>query len=131
MGECSASTRQDLDFLVIVNPNSGPGSKEHPDDAYQAALLKLSTYSNVMMVGYVLTGYATRKMEDVLSDISRYAGWSSMNSSFAMSGIFFDEAPHQPDEAASAYMRDVTKAVKETSGLQDPQLVSVNPGQDN
>lgn len=118
----------DLKFTVIVNPSSGPGSSTYPDDDYSAALLTLSTYSTVQTVGYVRTGYATRNISTILSEISRYAGWATKSSAFAMQGIFFDEAPHEYSSTAVDYMRTINEAVKNATGLQGERTVIHNPG---
>lgn len=44
--------------------------------------------------------------------------------SFAMSGIFFDESPHQYSAEAVEFMRKATQHVKDTSGLQGQKTVS-------
>jgi hypothetical protein len=119
-----AEAHPSLKFLVVVNPNSGPGTSDGVDAQYHAALLKLSTFSNIQMVGYVRTGYGTRNLTAVLSDVSIYGGWSDKNASLAMHGIFFDESPHQFTEDIAAYMRTATKAVKASAGLQGPKTVS-------
>ncbi|KAF1999704.1 hypothetical protein P154DRAFT_554565 [Amniculicola lignicola CBS 123094] len=124
----AAEAHPSLKFLVVVNPNSGPGTSDGVDAQYHAALLKLSTFSNIQMVGYVRTGYGTRNLSAVLSDVSIYGGWSDKNSSLAMHGIFFDESPHQFTEEIAAYMRTATKAVKASAGLQGPKTVIRNPG---
>lgn len=120
--------RPDLKVTVIVNPSSGPGKSQYPDAQYTAELIKLSAYRNVRSVGYVRTGYASRNISDVLSEISVYGGWASKNSSFAMSGIFFDESPHQYSADAVEFMRRASDAVKKTSGLTGEKTVIRNPG---
>jgi Spherulation-specific family 4 len=113
-----------LSFTVIVNPNSGPGSSEYPDDQYSTELQKLNAYLNVETVGYVRTGYATRNITTVVSEVSTYAGWASKSSALAMHGIFFDEAPHEYSADAVEYMRSINQAVKNATGLQGDKTVS-------
>lgn len=74
-------------------------------------------------VGYVPTEYATRNISDVISDISTYAGWAAKNSSLAMHGIFFDEAPYEYSAAAVEYMRTINQVAKNATGLQGDRTV--------
>ena len=112
-----------LKFTVIVNPSSGPGSSNYPNDQYSAELQKLNAYPNVETVGYVRTGYATRNITAVVSEVSTYAGWTSKSSALAMHGIFFDEAPHEYSAAAVEYMHSINQAVKNSTGLHGDKTV--------
>ncbi|KAL4937831.1 hypothetical protein BDV06DRAFT_215585 [Aspergillus oleicola] len=118
----------DLNFLVIVNPQSGPGNGSAPDEAYQVAIRQLDTYANVQKVGYVRTNYAERNVSEVLDDIATYSGWESQSSDLAMAGIFFDEAPHQYGEGRADYLTRINAAVKNATGLQGDRTVILNPG---
>lgn len=117
--------RPTLNFTVIVNPSSGPGSSSLPDENYYPAIKKLNSYDNVQTVGYVRTGYATRNITEVIDDVMTYAGWSSNSSDIAMSGIFFDEAVHEYDAAAVDYMRTIDEEVKNSTGLVGDRMVSL------
>lgn len=114
---------RNLDFTVIINPSSGPGSSQYPDDHYTTAVQKLNTYPNVKTVGYVRTGYATRNISTVVSEVDTYAGWASKSSGLAMHGIFFDESPHEYSADAVEYMRSVNQAAKNATGLQGGKTV--------
>jgi len=118
--------KPDLDFMVIINPSSGPGS-QYPDEQYTAALKQLATYPNVQKFGYVRTGYASRNLSDVISELNVYAGWSSKGPAFAMDGIFFDESPHQYTAEAVDFMLRASRAVKEATGLQGSRTVCFWP----
>lgn len=61
-----------LKFTVIINPNSGPSNF---DVTYQAAVANLRTFGNVELIGYVRTGYASRSMDEVESDVATYNSW--------------------------------------------------------
>ncbi|OJJ07410.1 hypothetical protein ASPVEDRAFT_56802 [Aspergillus versicolor CBS 583.65] len=122
------STHRDLDFVVVVNPQSGPGSTTLPDEAYQAAIRQLNTYPNAQKVGYVRTTYADRNVSEVLDDIATYSGWQSQDADLAMEGIFFDEAPHQFSDATRDYLDRISSAVKDAAGLQGERTVILNPG---
>ncbi|KAL4967042.1 spherulation-specific family 4 protein [Aspergillus stella-maris] len=118
----------DLSFLVVVNPQSGPGNGSAPDEAYQVAIRQLDTYANVQKVGYVRTNYAERNVSEVLDDIATYSGWETESSDLAMAGIFFDEAPHQYAEGTAEYLTRINAAVKDATGLQGDRTVILNPG---
>ncbi|PWY90402.1 hypothetical protein BO94DRAFT_565046 [Aspergillus sclerotioniger CBS 115572] len=124
----SVTAHPDLNFTVIINPSSGPGSSAYPSDEYATQLERLSTYANVRKVGYVRTGYATRNITAVLDDIATYAGWSNESLNLAMDGIFFDEAPYDYAAAKVDYMKTINEAVKNSSGLVRDRMVIHNPG---
>ena len=111
---------------MIINPNSGPGGTPFPGEQYAAAVEKLSTYDNALMVGYVRTGYATRNISTVIAEVDTYAGWSSNSSALTLHGIFFDEAPYVYSEQAVDFMRTVNQVVKNSTSLQGPKLVSAS-----
>lgn len=115
--------RAHQNFTVIVNPGSGPGSSQFPDSQYTTEIKKLNAYPNVNTVGYVRTGYGSRNISDVVSEVNTYAGWSSNSSDLAMHGIFFDEAPHEYSAAAVDFMKVANEAVKNATGLQRARTV--------
>jgi hypothetical protein len=121
----SVELRPDIQFTVIVNPDSGPGDGPTPDDRYTEALKHLSSYHNVRALGYVRTGYATRSKADVLDEIQTYAAWSSNSTSLAMHGVFLDETPHQYTAEAAEFLREVGDAIRNSQGLQSPNVVRV------
>ncbi|GFN11452.1 hypothetical protein AtubIFM55763_004889 [Aspergillus tubingensis] len=124
----SVTTHPDLNFTVIINPSSGPGSSAYPSEEYTSSVERLSTYSNVRKVGYVRTAYATRNITAVLDDVATYAGWANRSLTLAMDGIFFDEAPYDYSAAKAEYMQTISDAVKSSSGLRRDRMVIHNPG---
>lgn len=112
-----------MTFVVIINPNSGPGSSTYPDDNYYTAIQKLNAYSNVQTVGYVKTGYAGTAIATVKSQIDIYAGWSTKSSTIAMKGIYFDEVPYVYSATAATYLETIDARVKSSSGLLGNKLV--------
>ena len=70
-------------LLAVVNPANGPGSA--PDPQY-LGVVRAAQAAGITVVGYVDTGYATRGLAAVESDIDAYYHWYGVN------GIFFDEA---------------------------------------
>ncbi|RAK95347.1 spherulation-specific family 4 protein [Aspergillus ibericus CBS 121593] len=124
----SVTAHPDLNFTIIINPSSGPGSTAYPSDEYASQVERLGTYSNVRKVGYVRTGYATRNITAVLDEVATYAGWSNESLTLAMDGIFFDEAPYDYSATKVEYMNTINAAVKNSSGLSGDRMVIHNPG---
>ncbi|KAK5069125.1 hypothetical protein LTS08_008633 [Lithohypha guttulata] len=125
-----------LHFIIIVNPNSGPGLDQAgwlPDSSYDKALSLLNVCSNVQMVGYVRLDYCRRDFSDVETDVRKYANWSSVGSTafaeqslqrrFGVDGVFFDETPNLFDEAAANYLARVGALVKTSQGILSNRLV--------
>lgn len=120
---CSISSTTSLNFTIVINPDSGPGSGDVPDANYITAINTLHTYSNVKVIGYVHTTYATRNIDLVLADISKYAAWPSKSSGLHVDGIFFDEAPHVYSNASAAYLSTADSAVKSANGISGDKTV--------
>ncbi|KAJ6115378.1 hypothetical protein N7486_001156 [Penicillium sp. IBT 16267x] len=121
------STHPELDFVIIVNPSSGPGSST-PSTQYATAVRRLDTYSNVQKVGYVPTQYANRNITAVLEDVAMYANWTATSTALGMDGIFFDEMPYDWNSTKAEYLSQINEAVKNSSGIQSPHLIIHNPG---
>ncbi|KAL5387147.1 hypothetical protein DPSP01_003758 [Paraphaeosphaeria sporulosa] len=109
-----------LRFVVIVNPNSGPGSEPWwPNADYLRDVPKLNACSNVRTVGYVSTAYCNRPIQEVYEDIRQYASWAKDKNSrsLGMNGIFFDETPNIFTENARNYLTAITQNVKNMGTL--------------
>lgn len=112
-----------VQFLVIVNPNSGPGNNTLGTDAnFIREIPRLNSYANVRTIGYVRTGWTTRDIDIVLSEVSTYASWSNSTYSsgpisYELSGIFFDEAPNNYTTNGQTYMNRIDQFVKTNSGF--------------
>ncbi|KAH2780157.1 hypothetical protein KXW01_005652 [Aspergillus fumigatus] len=61
----------DLDFLVVVNPNSGPGDLPSPNKDYAREVPKLNAFPNVYTVGYIRIHYCDKPLEKVYQEIDR------------------------------------------------------------
>jgi hypothetical protein len=120
--------RPDLKFIVVVNPNSGPGSGNTPDSNYGPAIAKLNTYANVVCIGYVRTGYTTKTLAAVKAEVDQYAAWSTGSNTWRMQGIFFDEAPYDYNAGQVEYMKQIDAYVKNNAGLKGARTVVHNPG---
>ncbi|KAJ5785222.1 Spherulation-specific family 4 [Penicillium pulvis] len=121
----AAAGNPDIEFKVIVNPDSGPGDTTYPESAYITAIAQLNSYDNVVVLGYIPTEYGTRSASDVESDISTYSGWSAYTEkNIAVTGIFFDEAPRTDDTSLISYMTEVA----DNARSQDLDFIVFNPG---
>lgn len=69
-------------FLLIANPNNGPGSA--PDPNYSSYIAKAQGVG-IVILGYVYTSYGTRPIAAVETEIAMYRSWYGIN------GIFLDE----------------------------------------
>lgn len=121
----SIESHPTLNFTVVVNPASGPGSGAGPDGNYTKEIPRLNSYANVRTVGYVSTDWAKRDVALALRDISIYGEWSRNASAkgIDMHGIFLDETPSQYDTASAEYYEAIASAVKSDDGLGKDPLV--------
>jgi len=117
----------ELNYTIIVNPDSGPGDSSLPNADYLPAIQRLNAFPNTRTVGYVRTTYGNRSLDDVLQDISTYSGWANSSQGIEMHGIFFDEAAHEYTAEVAEYMQTANDAVKAASGLAGDRIVSKNP----
>lgn len=108
-------------FLIIINPNSGPGSNTPSDPNYVKGITKLKNSSNVYVIAYVHTSYGNRNINDVKSEISTYASWPT---AIRPLGIFFDEAAASQDKVS--YYQSITTFVR--SKLSSTATVVLNAG---
>ncbi|CAG8972121.1 hypothetical protein HYALB_00008126 [Hymenoscyphus albidus] len=125
----SVQAHPKLNFTVIINPSSGPGSSPLPDSSYTPEIQKMNAFPNVRTVGYVRTGYGSRNISEVLADVNTYSGWASNQSAnIAMHGIFFDEAPYLYSQQNAAFLVTINQAVKNSTGIQPDRITIHNPG---
>ena len=69
-------------FVVVVNPNNGPGSTF---DANYAKGIEQLQSAGITVLGYTYTKYANRLPSRVLIDMESYAHW------YHVDGVLFDE----------------------------------------
>ncbi|GLB41046.1 putative spherulation-specific family 4 [Lyophyllum shimeji] len=123
----SISTHRTLQFTIIVDPASGPGSADsQPDTNYQACIAQLRSTGaangdNVRILGYVATGHGSRTVSAVLTDIGTYNGWSA---AYRPDGIFFDEAATDPSFLSN--YQSFTTTVRNEFGPNS--YIVLNPG---
>ncbi|KAL9585453.1 MAG: hypothetical protein Q9212_001526 [Teloschistes hypoglaucus] len=116
-----------VQFIVVVNPNSGPGTSSHPTDRnIISGVSKLNSYPNVHTVGYVLTGHGSRNHTIVKADVHAYAQWASYTgANIAIGGIYFDEVSSETTSTNYDYYN--ASATYARSIMPSAQVV-FNPG---
>ncbi|KAJ6062869.1 uncharacterized protein N7446_006989 [Penicillium canescens] len=100
-------------FYLIVNPQSGPGSTEFPQNIFITAFAKLNSYSNAKLLGYISTRSLRLLQLGLLP-----------RKNIAVDGIFFDEGSNGQDTTKLAYYQQISKTAK-NSHL---NIVIFNPG---
>ncbi|KAJ5557593.1 Spherulation-specific family 4 [Penicillium frequentans] len=88
----AAELHPEIQFQVIINPDSGPGYTEFPATSYITAVAHLNTYDNVFMLG----GWACFKSQNI-----------------ALSGIFFDETPNTNEQSSIHYMTKISNIARD------------------
>jgi Spherulation-specific family 4 len=107
-----------MKFLVIINPDDGPGNDTLSDPNFQRELPKLFNRQNVVPIGYVRTINATRSIKDVEGDVDKYSEWiMNSTSSYLMHGIFFDETPSIYTSEGAEFMSQIDDYVKHHDGF--------------
>ena len=117
-----------VQWQIVINPDSGPGSSQYPDSNYIAGISELNSYDNVQTLGYVDTALADRALADVESDIDVYAGWADYtDANIGVDGIFFDDATTSTTDANYTYMHSAATYAYNTIPT-DTTYVIFNPG---
>ncbi|KAI4188460.1 MAG: hypothetical protein L6R41_002139 [Letrouitia leprolyta] len=112
-----------VQFLIVVNPNSGPGTTGALTDSNLiAGISKLNSFSNVKTLGYVLTGYGSRDNNLVNADVDIYASWSGDTK---MDGIYFDEVSNDATSQNFDRMASLSGHARDSIG---GAFVAYNPG---
>ena len=118
-----------VEWQVIVNPNSGPGTASYPTDPnIIAGVAKLNSYSNVMTVGYVDTAYGGKDPSAVNAEVDVYAKWSSYGGAdITIGGIYFDDVSSEQTSSMYSYYQSVAEHARTSMTANDTQVV-FNPG---
>ncbi|OGM48874.1 spherulin 4-like cell surface protein [Aspergillus bombycis] len=120
----------DVQFTIIINPDNGPGSSTASDTNFLTAVPRLASYSNALVLGYVSTQKGTRDISEVEQDIQTYASWPSASgkSSFAVHGIFLDEAATDYSADTVTYYTNLASTIRQSDGLGPNNYIVTNPG---
>lgn len=103
--------------ILILNPNSGPGSSR--DRNYVKAVSKVHAAGEGFLVyGYVHTSYGKRSLAKVEAEIDKYYSW------YKVDGIFVDETASAAS-LVSAYYQPLADFI---TGKKDGTGVMLNPG---
>ncbi|KAK0644388.1 Spherulation-specific family 4 [Cercophora newfieldiana] len=116
-------------FVVVVNPDNGPGSSPAPDCNYLRALLELSSLANVTILGYIFCSYGDRPLIEIEAEIRVYRDWGSPPSgALRIDGVFVDEVPSE--QGCIDYLSSITHFSKQTlrSSHGGHAVVIYNPG---
>lgn len=102
-----------VQWQVIVNPNSGPGTPNltsypsNPNDI--TGISKLNGYPNVITLGYVDTAFTQKPYSNVTADIDTYAYWADYaKANISIGGIFFDDVSSSAATAALTYYHNAS-----------------------
>jgi hypothetical protein len=115
-----------LHFLIIINPNNGPGAAPWwPNQDYLREIPRLNAYVNVRIIGYVHATYCQRSIEDVLKDIKIYADrpQKDCRDTLKVQGIFVDETVNLYSPKAAQYLRRIDDEVKANDGISGDRIV--------
>ena len=104
----------DVDFVVIVNPNSGPG--DFVDPHYTEIIDRLNA-NRIKGVGYVHTSWGNRPLSDVKDEIDRWIDFYP-----GIKGFFLDEA--SADASDVDYYAQIYTYIKSKGNY----YVVLNPG---
>ncbi|GAB7340912.1 hypothetical protein MBLNU457_7264t1 [Dothideomycetes sp. NU457] len=132
----SIARHPSVEFVVIVNPNSGPYA-EYPNSApgrlslpghdYCREIPKLTASGNVSTIGYVRIDYCKKPLSEVFAEIETYAAWSR-EPGLGVSGIFVDETPNHHSAHDEEYLNAIKHAIRSLSGFTGASLIMHNPG---
>ncbi len=116
----------DVNFLVIVNPNSGPGGMPLPSHDYIREVPKLNAFPNVHTVGYIRIDYCKQPLEQSFHDIKLYADWKKHHDipGLFVRGIYVDETPNHVSRERGQYLDALREYIKASEDLGD-RLVGI------
>jgi hypothetical protein len=127
----SISAYPSLNFIIVINPSSGPGTAPWwPNIDYIREIPRLKAYANVRLVAYVHATYCKRPIGDVFNDIAKYATWSHDEScpGLGVEGVFVDETLNLHSVEAKQYLDSIDEKVKATDGVEGDRIVcSLSP----
>ncbi|BBM99709.1 hypothetical protein MPTK1_1g23210 [Marchantia polymorpha subsp. ruderalis] len=94
--------------IVIINPNSGPGTTANSDYVNLISAIRASTDTFITTIlGYVATTYGAKSQAAVNAETDLY------NSLYKVDGIFFDEA--STDCTKTSYYSNIVSHVQDTT----------------
>ncbi|ETS77282.1 hypothetical protein PFICI_11156 [Pestalotiopsis fici W106-1] len=120
----------DTNFLVVVNPNSGPGDLPLPGHDYVREVPRLNAFANVRTVGYVRIDYCRKPLRESMAEIRQFADWEVGHNipGLHVQGIYVDETPNHVSKERSEYLDALRLYIKHVNGLMGDRTVVHNPG---
>ncbi|KAK4695269.1 hypothetical protein P7C71_g2461, partial [Lecanoromycetidae sp. Uapishka_2] len=116
-----------VDWQIIINPNSGPGTYP-PDANYIAGVSKINSYPNAVTLGYVDTGFTQISYSTLESQVDTWANWSTYTAAnIAIHGIFFDDVSDDASSSSYNYYQQAAAYAHSTMPSK-PAPVVFNPG---
>lgn len=97
--------------LVVINPNSGPGTSSDPNYVTLVNNMKTGTSAVKIVVGYVSTSYGSRASSLVLAEIDKYYSFYNVD------GIFLDEGSTSCANTTLNLYKSYDSRVKGKAGL--------------
>ncbi|CAN9105369.1 unnamed protein product [Alternaria alternata] len=114
-------------FVVIINPNSGPGAAPWwPNEDYVREIARLNALPNVTTLGYVRVAYCRRPVQDVLEDIETYRRRAREDDRLRVEGIFVDETVNLYSEEAKKYLDAIDRRARTLIGVVENKMASLN-----
>ncbi|GAA5944174.1 spherulation-specific family 4 protein [Sporobolomyces koalae] len=106
--QSAAKANPTVDWIVVINPNSGPIKDAQDPSLYCIPTLRSVLSPNSILVGYVRTGYNSRALRLIKRDVETYAGWNKIKAgpngqTVGLDGIFFDETSDTTDKRLEAF----------------------------
>ena len=119
---CSATSPSGASSIVIMNPDSGPGTAANP--LYTNAVADCHAKGQ-KVVGYISSAYGRRSLDVVKAEIDRYFAL------YRVDGVFIDEmhnfpVDHHSGQDTRAYYKALYDHVKTRTAAEE--LVVGNPG---
>ncbi|CAE7175763.1 Spherulin4 domain containing protein [Pyrenophora teres f. teres] len=126
---CSIAKHPDLQFLVIFNPNSGPGAAPWwPNADYIREIPRLNALPNVKTLGYICATYCKRSLDAALDDIEIYGARGRNDVHQGIDGVFVDETVNLYSHEAKNWLDAVDRKVAHSLGHIKSPIVIHNPG---
>ncbi|EDU45689.1 conserved hypothetical protein [Pyrenophora tritici-repentis Pt-1C-BFP] len=126
---CSIAKHPDVQFLVILNPNSGPGAAPWwPNADYIREIPRLNALPNVKTLGYICATYCKRSLKAALDDIEIYGARGRNDVCQGVDGVFVDETVNLYSHEAKNWLDSVDRKVAHSLNHIKSPIVIHNPG---
>ena len=119
----------DVEWLIVINPDSGPGTQLYPSDPnIIAGIAKIEGYPNVRTVGYVDTAHGQRDVSAVDAEVDVYAKWATYSdANITIGGIYFDDVSSEATESTYSYYQTLAAHTRSSMPSSATRVV-FNPG---